>query len=94
VDDVLSHYYHITHDVVDKYEKGKNIINQDIVDFTPNERYDLIVSISTMEHVGWDETPCEPRKILRTLVNLKTLRLTVDGRVIIALLFRSEFGVG
>lgn len=43
-----------THDILDKYEYKKGIINTDIADFKPDEKYDLIVSVSTMEHVGWD----------------------------------------
>ena len=77
VGNVLSHYYLVKHDVVDKYEVFNSVINQDVVDFRPSKRYDLIVSISTMEHVGWDEDPRdkskvlgEPVKILRALENL------------------------
>ena len=51
VGNVLSHYYDFEHDVVDKYEKGCGVINEDIVDFQPKEKYDFIVSISTLEHV-------------------------------------------
>src|SRR4030042_260073 len=55
VGNVLSHYVSYQHDILDKYEKGKNIINKDVVDFHPKEKYDLILSISTLEHVGLDE---------------------------------------
>ena len=55
-------YYKFEHDIVDKYEKKKGIINQDIVDYKPDKKYDLIISISTLEHVGWDETPRENYK--------------------------------
>ena len=71
IGNVLSQYFPINHDVVDKYEKAKGVINEDVVDFRPSERYDLIVSISTLEHVGWDEKPKEPKKILRAIDNLK-----------------------
>lgn len=43
-----------THDILDKYEYKKGVINEDVVDFKPKEKYDLIVSVSTMEHIGWD----------------------------------------
>ena len=49
------------------------VINEDIVDFSPSKNYDLIVSISTMEHVGWDEYPNDPPKILKGLRNLTRL---------------------
>ena len=50
------------HTVVDKYERGPGVINEDIVDFAPGRRYGLVVSFSTVEHVGWDEEPQDPDK--------------------------------
>ena len=43
-------------DVVDKYEhvSDHNLINEDIMTFKPKEQYDMIFSVSTMEHVGFD----------------------------------------
>jgi hypothetical protein len=73
VGNVLSHYFPVKHEILDKYEIAKGIINQDIVDFKPNKKYDLIMSISTLEHVGFDEPEKEPSKILRALENLKSL---------------------
>jgi hypothetical protein len=67
VGNVFSHYYRCAHDVVDKYEKAPGVINQDIVNFRPSKKYDLIVSVSTLEHVGWDEEPKEPDKVLRAI---------------------------
>lgn len=72
---VLSYYFPTNHDILDKHEKGRNIINQDVADFQPGEKYDLIVSISTFEHIGWDEhllySGPEPQKILLAFNNLK-----------------------
>ena len=59
---VLSHYGSVAHDVLDKYEVGEHVINQDVVEYQPSARYDMIVSISTLEHVGWDEQPRDPQK--------------------------------
>ncbi len=73
IGNVLSHYTDVTWQVLDKYEKGKGVINEDVVDFHPNERYDLIISISTMEHVGFDEHPKDATKYSRAIENLKTL---------------------
>ena len=67
IGNVLSNYYDVPHDVVDKYEKAPNVINQDVVDFKTNDKYDLIVSISTLEHVGWDEEPQMMKKFLKHL---------------------------
>lgn len=88
VGNVLSHYFHVNHDIVDKYEKADGVINQDVVDFRPPKKYDLIVSISTLEHVGVDEgeelASREPTKILRAIENLKTL-LASRGKIVITL---------
>ncbi len=73
VGNVLSHYMHIEHDVVDKYEKADDVINEDILDYSPTQLYDLIISISTLEHVGFDEIPCEPLKIVKVLTRLRSL---------------------
>jgi len=71
VGNVLSHYVPIHHDVVDKYEVAPGVINQDIVEFAPTARYDLILNISTLEHVGWDEVPREPAKLLQAIEHLR-----------------------
>ncbi len=84
VGNVLSHYYLVNHDIVDKYEKGEGVINEDIVSYRPAEKYDLIVSISTLEHVGWDETPREPMKVLAALENMKNL-LRDGGEILVTL---------
>jgi len=39
-------------DVVDLTEEDSKIINVDILDYCPSKRYDLIFSISTIEHFG------------------------------------------
>jgi hypothetical protein len=70
---VLSHYFPVSHEVVDKYEKAPGVINQDIVDFRTERRYDLIVGISTLEHVGWDEEHKDPEKTLRAVEVLRGL---------------------
>ncbi len=54
VGNVLSHYFDVRHTIVDKYEPGS--IQVDIVDFEPGRLYDLVLSISTIEHIAFDET--------------------------------------
>jgi len=71
VGNVLSHYFPTYHDVLDKYEIASGVINEDVVQFEANKKYDLIVSISTLEHVGWDENPKDSTKIIRAIENLK-----------------------
>ena len=74
VGNVMSHYFNVTHDVVDKYERGKGIINEDIVKFNTKDKYDLIISISTLEHIGHDEGPVkEPEKIFKAIDVLKSV---------------------
>ena len=43
-----------------------------------------IMSISTIEHVGWDETPRDPKKILLALENL-TGCLASGGEIVVTL---------
>jgi len=81
IGNVLSHYTNLSHTVVDKYEVAEGVVNIDVVDFDPVTEFDMIVSISTLEHVGWDEIPKEKEKTLKALNNLERL-LNRDGRLI------------
>lgn len=84
VGNVLSHYAPISHDVVDKYEKADGVINEDIVGYKQKKPYDLIIGISTIEHVGFDEAPREPMKFVRVFIHLQNL-LTSSGKLVISL---------
>lgn len=84
VGNVLSHYFPVNHDIVDKYEQADGVINQDVTAFQPLKKYDLIVSISTLEHVGWDEEPKDPDKIIYALEMLKTW-LGPNGKIAVTL---------
>jgi hypothetical protein len=55
VGNVLRHYLDVSHDVVDKYESGEEIKNTDILEYDPDERYRLVLCLTTLEHVGVDE---------------------------------------
>lgn len=84
VGNVLAHYFEVSHDLLDKYEEYENVINEDIVSYNPSEKYDLIVTISTLEHIGWDEAgvaPREPFKALQALENMKNI-LNPGGMII------------
>ncbi len=50
--------------IVDKYETYPGVINEDIVSYSSQKKFDFIFSISTLEHVGFDEEPKNPKKIL------------------------------
>lgn len=82
VGNVLSHYFPTHHDVVDKYERAPGVRNLDVVDFRPTQPYELIVSISTLEHVGFNEKPVEPEKPLRAIRHLQRC-LSPQGQLVI-----------
>lgn len=79
---VLGHYGRVGHDVVDKYEAADRVIRTDIAAFAPSRPYDLILSVSTLEHVGWDEEPKEPEKIHAVLDRLRRVCLAPGGMLI------------
>lgn len=82
IGNVLSHYYDFDHTVVDKYERSQKVINQDAENFDSCDKYDCIISISTIEHIGFDEAIKDNDKVKRTLKHLKDL-LKDRGRLII-----------
>lgn len=75
VGNVLAHYLPVRHHVIDKYEKSSLLCfeNADAATYASTQKYDLIISISTMEHVGWDESPMEPSRGAAALRNLMGL---------------------
>ena len=81
VGDSLNNYHNITHDVLDKYEMKHSVINLDIVEFNPIEKYDTIFSISTVEHIGFDEREKQPGKA--TLAINKMLSLLANHGLLI-----------
>jgi len=55
IGNVLNHYVSVKHTVLDKYEKYPGVINTDIIEFNSAIKFDLIISVSTFEHIGFDE---------------------------------------
>ena len=84
IGNVLSHYGAVSHMVVDKYEQAEGIRNEDVCDFKSDKKYELILSISTLEHVGWDEEPKDESKVLRAFENLRRL-LAPGGRLVVTI---------
>jgi SAM-dependent methyltransferase len=80
---VLSLYFPVSYDIVDKYEEAKGVINEDVVDFKPEKKYDLIISISTLEHIGFDEEIKDSTKIQKAIKHLRTL-LAPRGKIIVS----------
>ena len=83
IGNVLSHYFDVNYDIIDKYEKNNDIINQDIINFHPSNKYDLIISISTFEHIGWSYKTRDSDKILRVIEKLRSL-LSLNGKIIVS----------
>ena len=80
VGNVLKNYIASTHTVVDKYEKADNVINQDIICFT--KKFDRIVSISTFEHIGFDEEGKDARKVKSAFKHITDL-LNPGGKALV-----------
>ena len=70
---VMTHYGAHGHRVVDKYENGVEIEQIDIFDLPPEPIYDLVLSVSTLEHVGWDEPNRDAELALSAAEHLKLL---------------------
>lgn len=86
VGNVTPHYLDTTHTVLDKYERGPGIINDDIADYAPGERFDLILSVSTFEHIGFDDEADgdSGEKIGHAISTCRGL-LADDGQLVITL---------
>lgn len=90
VGNVLSNYVAATHDVLDPYENAPFLIKEDIVKYKPQKKYDLILCISTLEHVGWDlgdeKGGIDPYKPLRAFEHMKEL-LADNGELFVTIPF-------
>jgi SAM-dependent methyltransferase len=84
VGNVLSHYGEVAHLVLDRYERAPGVINVSVLEFEADEGFDLILSISTLEHVGWDERPRDPTAAERAFAHLKGL-LKPGGSLVVTL---------
>jgi hypothetical protein len=82
IGNMLSYFYPVNHDILDKYEIVDGVINEDVVEFKSSKKYDLIFSIMSLQCVGWNESPQEPRKILHAIENLKKV-LAPGGQMVI-----------
>lgn len=80
VGNVLAHYMPISHDVVDLHEHAPGVRNVDVFDL--HDRYDWIVTISTVEHIRWDHGDREPDAAARAIRHLRSL-LNPGGRMLV-----------
>ncbi|ALA59888.1 SAM-dependent methyltransferase [Nitrospira moscoviensis] len=86
VGNVLRNYgFSQRRDILDKYDAAPGLINMDVVDFLPEQKYDAIISISTLEHVGWDEPEHDPGKIPAAIKNLRDKCLSPGGTMLVTL---------
>lgn len=47
----------IKRDILDKFEIHPDVMNIDLMDYNPEKKYDAILSISTVEHIGQSANP-------------------------------------
>lgn len=73
VGNVLGHYVPGSHRVVDKYEESPGVENADLFEVDEPGSFDLVLSLSTLEHVGWDEPLRDPERALAAVEHLKNL---------------------
>ena len=84
VGNVMTKYHSFEHVILDKHEDSKGVINEDVVNYKPDKKFKLIFSISTLEHVGFDEEEKDPDKIYKSVENLKSL-LTDNGKLFVTI---------
>lgn len=68
VGNVLRHYGHTEHRVVDRYDTDPHVQNLDVFDISGEAG--SVVAISTVEHVRWDEPPRDAQAAIRALDHL------------------------
>jgi hypothetical protein len=86
IGNVGSHYHRSSPGwvVLDKYEISPRVVNEDLLDYDPRRKFKFLVSISTIEHIGWDEIPrdvsgAKTRLALSRLADL----ISPDGRAVV-----------
>lgn len=86
VGNVMSHYMKSSHLIVDKYEVSPGVVNEDILNYKPGRKFKLILSISTFEHIGFDEESEVPsgEKILAAIRCCRGL-LSRGGKFVVTL---------
>jgi hypothetical protein len=79
---MLSFVFKVNYDIIDKYEVMDGVFNEDVADFNSSKKYHLIISIFTLQWVGLNESPREPKKVLRAIENLKK-HLAPEGEIVV-----------
>lgn len=71
IGNVLSNYGPAPWLICDKYEVSERVYNADVRSLSLTKRFSLIISISTLEHVGFDEPEQDPMAVEAAIENLK-----------------------
>ncbi len=84
VGNVLGHYFPSRHTVLDKFEHAPGVVNADIVGYEPGKKFSLILSISTFEHIGFDDEGegSSSVKILAAVASCRRL-LAPGGKLVV-----------
>jgi hypothetical protein len=73
VGNTLVQYIGGMHTIVDLTDSTFGAHRMDIMDFHPDDPFEVIVSISTVEHVGFDEDDHDPDKGERAIAHMKSM---------------------
>jgi hypothetical protein len=84
VGNVLGGRVELPRTVLDKYEPGRDIVHADVADYQPPVPIDVIVAISTLEHVGFDEDQVDLDKFARAVRNLHDRCLGEGGWMLVS----------
>ena len=83
VGNVLGHYGAHSHTVIDKYETVPRVVNEDITEWQTDQRFALIISISTFEHIGFDDVGGDSKEKIRAAIDACRALLASDGHLVI-----------
>ncbi len=90
VGNVFSHYFQskkYKRIIVDKYERETGVINIDVLDYYPKNKFDYIFSISTIEHIGIQDENDNDLASIKALKHLHDYCLKNGGEIIITVPF-------
>lgn len=96
VGNVLSHWYDVSHDVLDRYEHSPAVtFHGDAAVWRPKGRYDAIVCISTIEHIGEGKPDPGPHvfKPLAAVYNMLLYSLAPAGKLLLTFPWRRRLEV-
>lgn len=84
VGNVTSNYFPARHRIVDLYESAPGVENIDLFEIAEREAFDLVLCVSTLEHVGWDEPVRDPAPALDGVARLMEL-VAPGGRMLVTI---------